>query len=103
MAWFLLFVSGLLETVWAVALKQSEGFSKVLPTAVFLVSLTVSMLLLAKGAKEIPIGTAYAVWVGIGATGTALIGIFYLGESASPMRLGFLFLLVVSLIGLRFS
>lgn len=103
MSWILLIISGLLECCWAVALKQSEGFSKPVPSLVFLVTLVASMGLLATAAKELPIGTAYAVWVGIGAMGTALVGILWLDEAASAARLLCLAGMAVSLIGLKLT
>ena len=101
MAWTFLIISGLLECAWAVALKQSEGFSKLGPSIFFLITLAASMSLLALAARDLPIGTAYAVWVGIGAMGTALIGITMLGESANPARLVCLAGMAISLIGLK--
>lgn len=101
MAWTFLIISGLLECAWAIALKQSDGFTKLGPSVFFLITLTASMSLLALAARELPIGTAYAVWVGIGAMGTALIGIAMLGESASPARLACLAGMAISLIGLK--
>lgn len=101
MAWTLLIISGLLECAWAIGLKYSDGFSKLGPSLFTLVTLALSMGLLSLAARELPIGTAYAVWVGIGAMGTALLGILMLGESASPARLACLVGLGVSLIGLK--
>lgn len=87
MAWVLLIVAGLLETVWALALKQSAGFTKLTPSLVFLVAATVSILLLALALRELPVGTGYAVWTGIGAVGAAIAGIVLLGESSAVVRL----------------
>ncbi len=103
LSWILLIISGLLECCWAVALKSSDGFTKPLPSLTFLITLIASMGLLAVAAKELPIGTAYAVWVGIGAMGTALVGIFWLGETASAARLLCLAGLAFSLIGLKLT
>lgn len=103
MAWLLLVLAGLLEIAWAYALKRSDGLSDPAWTAAFLVALAGSMALLAKAVRTLPLGTAYAVWVGIGAAGTAILGIVLLGESASPARLGFLALLLVGIAGLKFT
>ncbi len=103
MAWLVLFVSGLLETVWAVALGESRGFTRPVPTAVFGVALVASMAGLAWSLGRIPIGTGYAVWVGIGAVGTAAYGIAFLGESAGVMRLVCLALIVAGVVGLKLA
>lgn len=103
MSWILLIVSGLLECVWAVGLKYSEGFSKLWPSVITVIALIASMVLLAMAVRELPIGTAYAVWVGIGALGTALTGIFLLGESAELPRLICIGGLALSIIGLKFT
>lgn len=87
MAWVLLLVAGLLETVWALALKGSDGFTKLAPTAVFFVAAAASMVLLALALRALPVGTGYAVWTGTGAVGAALAGIAFLGESASASRI----------------
>lgn len=100
-AWALLFVSGLLEVAFTTLLKLSQGLQRPLPTLGFLVVAPASLWLLSQVLEEIPVGTAYAVWTGIGAVGTALIGLRFFGESASPVRLAWLGLLVVGLIGLR--
>lgn len=101
MSWLLLVVAGLLEVAWASLLPATQGLSRLLPTAGFLLLLTASMLALSKAAEVIPIGTAYAVWVGIGAVGAAVVGIAVHGDPATPARLGFLLLLVVSIVGLK--
>lgn len=100
-SWILLLIAGLLEICWAVGLKYTDGFTKLWPSAFTLTTLAASMYLLAKAAERLPIGTAYAVWVGIGATGAALLGIFLFKEPATPARILFLILLVVSIIGLK--
>ncbi len=87
MAWILLFTAGVLETVWALALKESDGLSKLGPSLLFLVAGAVSFVLLALALRDLPVGTAYAVWTGIGAVGAALAGIALLGEPATAMRL----------------
>lgn len=103
MAWIILVIAGLLETGWAIGLKYTEGFTKLWPSVLTIGGIVLSMFLLSVAAKTLPIGTAYAVWVGIGAFGAALLGIFLLGEPASPARLFFLGLLLVSIIGLKFT
>lgn len=102
-AWILLVVAGLLEVCWAIGLKYTEGFTKLIPSLFTLLTLALSMFLLAKAGQVLPIGTAYAVWVGIGALGAAILGIFLFQESANPMRLLFLGLLLVSILGLKFT
>ncbi|GIJ77108.1 quaternary ammonium compound-resistance protein SugE [Micromonospora phaseoli] len=101
MAWIVLVLSGLLETAWAIALDRSAGFTRPLPSAVFAITLVLSMAGLAYALREIPVGTGYAVWVGIGVTGTALVGMLVLGESASLARIGCLLLIVAGVVGLK--
>jgi quaternary ammonium compound-resistance protein SugE len=101
MAWILLIVAGLLEAAWAVGLKYTEGFTKPLPSLLTVAGIAASMAMLAQAARSLPIGTAYAVWVGIGAAGAGLLGIAFHGESAHPARLFFLALLLISIIGLK--
>ncbi|MFJ9773711.1 DMT family transporter [Kitasatospora sp. NPDC101157] len=101
MAWLVLIVSGLLETVWAVALESSKGFSRLVPGLVFGVALLLSMGGLAYAMRTIPIGTGYAVWVGIGAVGTALYGMAVLGDPATAARIGCLLLIVSGVVGLK--
>jgi quaternary ammonium compound-resistance protein SugE len=102
MTWIVLFVSGVLETVWAAALSRSDGFSRPAPSLVFGVALVLSMLGLAYALREIPVGTGYAVWVGIGAVGTALYGMAVLGEPVTTMRLLCLVAIVGGVVGLKF-
>ncbi|MDQ2699759.1 MAG: SMR family transporter [Actinomycetota bacterium] len=87
MAWLLLVVAGLIEVVWALALKESEGFSRLVPSLIFLPLYLLSAVLLGFALRSLPVGTGYAVWVGIGAVGAALVGIVWLGESADIQRL----------------
>lgn len=87
MTWILLLVAGLFETAWALALKQSDGLSKLGPTVLFLVTLVVSMALLALALRDLPVGTGYAVWTGTGAVGAALAGMILLGEAATLGRI----------------
>ena len=101
MAWLVLVASGVLESVWAVALGRSQGFTRLIPSVVFVIALGLSMLGLAYSLKSIPIGTGYAVWVGIGAVGTAVAGMVLLGESAGVLRIVSLLLVVAGVIGLK--
>jgi quaternary ammonium compound-resistance protein SugE len=101
MAWAALAVAGLLEMVWAVLLKRSEGFTRLGPTLGFGVSLVLSMYLLAVALRTLPVGTAYAVWTGIGAAGTAIVGMVWLGEARDPLKILSLALLVAGIAGLQ--
>jgi quaternary ammonium compound-resistance protein SugE len=103
MAWISLIAAGLLEVVWALALKRSDGFSRVPETAVFVVALVASMALLAIALRSFPAGTGYAVWTGIGAVGTAIVGIALFGESAAPLRLFSVALVAAGVVGLALS
>ncbi len=103
MAWLKLVIAGLLEVAWAVGLKYTQGFTRPVPSVLTIIAIVASMLLLANAAKTIPIGTAYAVWVGIGATGAAVLGIFLFREPVSFWRVLFLGLLVLSIVGLRLT
>ena len=101
MAWFILFIAGLFETAWAIGMKYSEGFTKLWPSVFTVACIFISMGLLAYSLKWLPVGTAYAVWTGIGAVGTAVLGIILFGESKEFMRLFFMFLIIVGLVGLK--
>jgi quaternary ammonium compound-resistance protein SugE len=101
MSWIILVVAGLLEVAWASVLPHTEGLTRPAPTAAFLALLAASMVALAKATETIPLGTAYGVWVGIGAVGAALVGIAAHGDPATPARLGFLLLLVAAIVGLK--
>ncbi len=103
MAWIILILAGLLETGWAIGLKYTDGFRKPVPSVLTILAIAASMYLLAWSAKTLPIGTAYAVWTGIGAFGAAVLGIWLLKEPASPARIFFLVLLLVAIVGLRFT
>jgi quaternary ammonium compound-resistance protein SugE len=103
MAWILLIVAGLLETGWAIGLKYTDGFTRLWPSVLTIVLIAASMFLLAVAARSLPIGTAYAVWVGIGAAGAVILGIAILGEPANFARLFFLALLLVAILGLKFA
>lgn len=102
-AWLILFVAGLFEAAWALFLKQSHGFTRFWPTAGFAVTLALSMALLALALKSLPVGTAYAVWTGIGAAGTAVAGMLWLGESRDAAKLVSLAMLIGGIIGLRLT
>ncbi|MBF6170251.1 DMT family transporter [Nocardia blacklockiae] len=101
MAWILLVLSGFMETAWATSLEASEGFRKPVPTVVFAITLALSMAGLGLALHEIPVGTGYAVWVGIGAVGTALVGMIWLGEPVSVSRIVCLLLIVAGVVGLK--
>ncbi|HEY0522491.1 MAG TPA: quaternary ammonium compound efflux SMR transporter SugE [Stellaceae bacterium] len=103
MAWIYLAAAGLLEVGWAIGLKYTEGFTKLLPSVLTGAAMVGSMLLLSLAVRTLPIGTAYAVWVGIGAFGTALLGIVLFGEPRDVLRVFFLVLLAVSIVGLKLS
>lgn len=100
-AWLMLFFAGILEICWATGLKYSEGFSRLGPSVFTLITLAGSMYLLAKAAQNIPLGTAYAVWVGIGAIGAGILGITLFKEPVSIEKIVFMSLLVISIIGLK--
>ena len=102
-AWVLLAFAGVFETVWAVALKYSEGFTKPAATAITLVALAISMLLLGLAARTLPIGSAYAVWTGIGAVGAAIAGLILFHEAATPARLVCIALIVAGVVGLKLA
>ncbi|QDV89550.1 Quaternary ammonium compound-resistance protein SugE [Phycisphaerae bacterium RAS2] len=103
MAWFILIVAGLLEIGWAVGLKYTKGFTVLWPSVWTLAAMIASMGLLAIAAKSLPIGTAYAVWTGIGAVGAAVLGMVLLGESRDAARIVWLTVIIVGIIGLKFS
>ena len=103
MAWFLIVVAGLLEGGWAVGLKLTNGFTRPLASFLTITGIVISMILLSLAARTLPIGTAYAVWVGIGAACAMLLGIAFLGESASSARIFFLALLIVAIVGLKMT
>ncbi|MFB9234400.1 DMT family transporter [Plantactinospora siamensis] len=101
MAWLVLVLSGLLETTWAIALDRSQGFSRPIPSVIFAVTAIGSVVGLGYALREIPVGTGYAVWVGIGAVGTAAVGMIALGESTNLPRLLCLLLVIAGVIGLK--
>lgn len=101
MAWWYLLIAGLFEVVWAVAMKLSLGFTKPLPTVITIIGMIISFVFLSFALKNLPLGTAYAVWTGIGAIGTAVIGILWLGDPAYFSRIFFLVMILGGLIGLK--
>lgn len=103
MSWIILFFAGLFEVGWAVGLKYTEGFTRPLPTALTIAAMAVSLGLLGLAVKELPLGTAYAIWTGVGAVGTVIAGIILFGESMALMRLLSVALIVAGLIGLKVS
>lgn len=102
MHWIILFIAGLFEVAWAIGLKYTDGFSKFWPSVFTVACMIISMGLLAYAVKQLPVGTAYAVWTGIGAVGTAILGIILFGESKELIRIFFIFLIVVGIVGLKF-
>jgi len=103
MNWFILVVAGVFEIGWAVGLKYTEGFTRPWPTVATVISMIASLGLLGVAMKSLPVGTAYAVWVGVGAVGTAALGIVLLGEAASPGRILSLGLIVAGIVGLKLA
>lgn len=101
MSWIVLFIAGLLEVAWAIGLKYTAGFTRPLPTAGTVAAMVASVVLLGVAMKELPVGTAYAVWTGIGAVGTALLGIYLFGEPANAARIACLALIAGGIIGLK--
>ena len=102
MAWIYLFIAGLFEIGWAVGLKYTEGFTKLWPSVITIATMVLSFYFLSTAVKTIPIGTAYAIWTGIGAVGTAILGIILFGESKEFMRMLFILLIVIGIVGLKF-
>lgn len=101
MAWTYLFFAGLFEIGWAIGLKYTDGFSKPMPTVLTIASMIISLGLLGLALKTLPVGTAYAIWTGIGTVGTAMLGIWLLGEPATAMRLACIALIVSGIVGLK--
>ena len=102
-SWFLILIAGILEVAWAICLKNSEGFSNIPYTVAFFVLIALSMLLLSIAIRTLPIGSAYAVWVGIGAVGTFLAGIVLFDDPVNALRVIFIFLIIIGIIGLRLT
>jgi quaternary ammonium compound-resistance protein SugE len=101
MPWITLFVAGLFEIGWAIGLKYTEGFTRPVPTALTIASMVISIGLLGLALRTLPVGTAYAIWTGIGTVGTVALGIFLLGESANALRLACIALIVLGIVGLK--
>lgn len=101
-AWLILIIAGLFETGWAIGLKYSDGFTKLWPSIATGVSMAISVWLLAVSLKSLPVGSAYAVWTGIGAVGTAILGIFLFNESRELLKLFFILMIIGGIVGLRF-
>ncbi len=102
-AWLYVFLAGILEIGWAIGLKYTDGFTKVVPSVLTIGCMIVSFSFLALGLKTLPVGTAYAVWTGIGTVGTAILGIVLLGESASVIRIVCIALIVIGIVGLKMA
>ena len=103
MAWVLIIIAGLLESGWAIGLKYTDGFTKLVPSVLTIAGIMLSMFLLSVATRTLPIGTAYAVWVGIGSVGAAILGMAVLGEPVTAPRLFFLGLLLVAIVGLKMT
>ena len=103
MSWIILFFAGLFEVGWAVGLKYTDGFSRPLPTALTVAAMAISLGLLGLAMKELPLGTAYAIWTGVGAVGTVIAGIILFGESMALVRLASVALIIFGLVGLKVS
>lgn len=103
MSWIILFIAGLLEVVWAIGLKYTHGFTRLTPSVITVTAMIASIVLLSWAMRSLPVGTAYAVWTGIGAVGAAITGILLLGESASLARIASLALIVAGIVGLKLS
>ncbi|MGL4263062.1 MAG: quaternary ammonium compound efflux SMR transporter SugE [Afipia sp.] len=101
MAWTMLFIAGLLEIGWAIGLKYTDGFTRLMPSVLTIFSMIASVLLLGLSLKTLPVGTAYAVWTGIGTVGTAILGIWLLGDPATTVRIACIGLIVAGIIGLK--
>lgn len=103
MAWTILIIAGLFEIGWAIGLKYTEGFTRLWPSVWTAAAMVISVYLLALALKSIPVGTGYAVWTGVGAVGTALLGIILFGEPANAMRLACIALIIAGIVGLKFA
>ncbi|WP_313913536.1 quaternary ammonium compound efflux SMR transporter SugE [Tahibacter sp.] len=103
MYWILLFVAGLFEIGWAVGLRYSDGWTRLIPSLLTLAAMAVSFALLSLALRGLPLGTAYAVWTGIGAVGTAIVGMLFLGETLSLLRIASIALIVIGLLGLKLA
>jgi quaternary ammonium compound-resistance protein SugE len=102
-SWLYLFVAGLLEVVWATTMKQSEGFTRLTPSLITLIAMLASFSLLALAMRSLPLGTAYAIWTGIGALGAFLVGILWMGEALTPMRIAAATLILSGIVLMKLS
>ena len=103
MAWVYLVIAGLFEITWAIGLKSAEGFTKLVPSAITVVGMILSVVLLGLALRELPVGTGYAVWTGIGTVGAAILGMILFQEPATAIRLGCIALIIVGILGLKFA
>jgi quaternary ammonium compound-resistance protein SugE len=103
MSWVLLIIAGLLEVGWAIGLKYTEGFTRLWPSVFTALAMIVSIVLLGIAVKSLPVGTAYAVWVGVGAVGTVILGIVLFGEPANALRIASIVLIVAGIVGLKLA
>jgi quaternary ammonium compound-resistance protein SugE len=103
MAWLFVVVAGLLEVGFAISMKESNGFSRLVPTALFVLFAILSLAVLNLGLRDLPVGSAYAVWTGIGATGTLIVGMLFLSEPATFMRIAFVVMIIMGVIGLQLA
>ncbi|SHF29935.1 quaternary ammonium compound-resistance protein SugE [Seinonella peptonophila] len=103
MAWLYLVIAGIFEVVWAVGLKYTHGFTKLFPSIITIAAMGISFFLLSTSLKQLPIGTAYAIWTGIGALGTVIVGMLFLNEPKNLLRILFLFMIVIGIVGLKWS
>lgn len=101
MAWIYLIIASMFEITWAVGLKYTNGLTKPVPTAITIIAMLLSFVFLSQAAKQLPIGTAYAIWTGIGAAGTAIYGLFWFNESRELVRIISIFLIIIGVIGLK--
>lgn len=101
MAWFILFIAGIFETVWAVGLKHSEGFTRLWPSVLTVVAMAISLYLLAIALRSLPLGVAYPVWTGIGAVGAVIYGVMFFGESRDLLKIVFILMILGGIMGLR--
>lgn len=103
MSWIFLSIAGIFEVIWAIALKYTQGFTKLLPTIITIIGMTISFIFLSLSLKNLPIGTAYAVWTGIGAVGTVILGVLLFGEPVNISRVTFIGLIITGIIGLKLT
>jgi quaternary ammonium compound-resistance protein SugE len=102
MAWVILFIAGIFEIAWAIGLKYTDGFTRIVPTSLTVVAMVASVALLGLALRDLPVGTGYAVWTGIGTVGTVILGIYLFGDAATPLRLACIGLIILGIAGLKF-